>query len=236
LWLHAAGLAACGIVTRSESADRQDEARRMVESQLRGRGIADERVLAAMTQVPRHRYVPREQQRAAYDDYPLPIGYGQTISQPYVVAFMTEALQPRPTDVVLEIGTGSGYQAAILGELVREVYTIEIVTELAERARRTLEAEGYRNVHVRTGDGYQGWPEHAPFSKIIVTAAPEEVPPALVEQLAVGGRMILPVGSSTSQELRILSKTASGVLSERSLPVRFVPMVKPPREGPGPER
>lgn len=203
----------------------------MVESQLRGRGIADQRVLAAMTQVPRHRYVPREQQRAAYDDRPLPIGYGQTISQPYIVAFMTEALQPQPTDVVLEIGTGSGYQAAILGRLVREVYSIEIVAELAERARRTLEAEGYSNVHVRTGDGYLGWPEHAPFSKIVVTAAPEEVPPVLVDQLAVGGRMILPVGSGFSQELRILSKTATGVLSERSLPVRFVPMIKGPREG-----
>jgi protein-L-isoaspartate(D-aspartate) O-methyltransferase len=221
--------AACGRVTGAESQDRQAEARRMVDSQLRGRGIRDERVLAAMLKVPRHRYVPPEMQRSAYADGALPIGYGQTISQPYIVAFMTEALKLEPSDVVLEIGTGSGYQAAILGELAREVYTIEIVPELAERAKRTLEGEGYRNVHVRAGDGYQGWPEHAPFPKIMVTAAPEDVPPALVEQLAVGGTMILPVGPRMgNQELRILTKTDKGVLTERSLPVRFVPMVKPP--------
>jgi protein-L-isoaspartate(D-aspartate) O-methyltransferase len=235
LGLAACAFGACGSVTGAESQDRQAEARRMVDDQLRRRGIADERVLAAMVRVPRHRYVPPEQQRAAYDDHPLPIGSGQTISQPYIVAFMTEALKLQPSDVVLEIGTGSGYQAAILGELVREVYTIEIVTELAERARRTLEAEGYRNVHVRAGDGYKGWPEHAPFSKMMVTAAPEAVPPALVEQLAVGGTMILPVGSAMGhQELRILTKTKDGVLTERSLPVRFVPMVKPPGQGPEP--
>ena len=147
-----------------------------------------------MRRVPRHEFVPADQQRAAYDDHALPIGYGQTISQPYIVGFMTEALMLTDSDVVLEIGTGSGYQAAILGELAREVYSIELVPALAERATRTLERLGYRNVHVRAGDGYQGWPEHAPFSRIIVTAAPEEIPQALVEQLAVGGRMILPVG------------------------------------------
>jgi len=224
---------ACGSAIVAESQGRQAEARRMVDGQLRGRGIRDERVLAAMLTVPRHRYVPPEMQRSAYADSALPIGYGQTISQPFIVAFMTEALAIQPTDVVLEIGTGSGYQAAILGELAREVYTIEIVAELAERARRTLEAEGYRNVHVRAGDGYRGWPEHAPFPKIIVTAAPEQVPPALVEQLAVGGTMILPVGPrGGDQELRILTKTEKGVMTERSLPVRFVPMVKPPGEGP----
>jgi protein-L-isoaspartate(D-aspartate) O-methyltransferase len=142
---------------------------------------------------------------------------------------MTDALQLQPSDVVLEIGTGSGYQAAILGELAREVYSIELVPELAARATRVLEAQGYRNVHVRAGDGYRGWPEHAPFPKIIVTAAPEDVPPALVDQLAVGGTMILPVGPRLGdQELRILTKTGRGVVSERSLPVRFVPMVKPP--------
>ncbi|MCC7033790.1 MAG: protein-L-isoaspartate(D-aspartate) O-methyltransferase [Acidobacteria bacterium] len=223
---------ACGGAITAESQDRTAEARRMVDAQLRARGIHDERVLAAMLKVPRHRYIPPEMQRSAYADSALPIGYGQTISQPYIVAFMTEALKLEPQDVVLEIGTGSGYQAAILAELAREVYTIEIVAGLAERARRTLEAEGYRNVHVRAGDGYKGWPEHAPFPKIMVTAAPEEVPPALVEQLAVGGTMILPVGPRMgNQELRILTKTGKGVMTERSLPVRFVPMVKPPGDG-----
>jgi protein-L-isoaspartate(D-aspartate) O-methyltransferase len=232
LELAACTFGACGGVTGAESQDHQAEARRMVDDQLRSRGIADERVLAAMARVPRHRYVPPEQQRAAYNDGPLPIGHGQTISQPYIVAFMTEALKLQPSDVVLEIGTGSGYQAAILGELVREVYTIEIVAGLAEGARRTLAAEGYRNVHVRAGDGYKGWPEHAPFSKIMVTAAPEEVPPALVQQLAVGGAMVLPVGPRMGyQELRVLTKTEGGLVTERSLPVRFVPMVKPRGQG-----
>jgi protein-L-isoaspartate(D-aspartate) O-methyltransferase len=201
----------------------------MVEGQLRDAGISDARVLAAMRKVPRHRFVPGDQQAAAYDDRPLPIGFGQTISQPYIVAFMTEALALSPSDVVLEIGTGSGYQAAVLGELAREVHTIEIVPELAEQARRTLEALGYRHVHVRTGDGYRGWPEHAPFTKIIVTAAPEDVPPVLLDQLATGGTMVVPVGPQSGvQELRILKRTERAVVTERSLPVRFVPMVKPP--------
>jgi protein-L-isoaspartate(D-aspartate) O-methyltransferase len=201
----------------------------MVEDQLRRRGIADRRVLAAMLAVSRHQFVPRDQQHAAYEDRPLPIGFGQTISQPYIVAFMTEALAIAPSDSVLEIGTGSGYQAAVLAELAREVYSIEIVPELAERAGRTLAALGYRNVTVRHGDGYAGWPERAPFTRIIVTAAPEELPQALVDQLAVGGTMVVPVGPrSGDQELRILRKTERGVVSERSLPVRFVPMVKPP--------
>jgi len=220
---------ACDRPAAAIGQDRTDEARRMVETQLRGRGIRDARVLDAMERVPRHRFVPAEQQAAAYGDHPLPIGYGQTISQPYIVGFMTEALQVTSADVVLEIGTGSGYQAAILGELARDVYTIELVPALAERARLTLASMGYRNVHVREGDGYAGWPEHAPFSRIIVTAAPESVPQALVDQLAVGGRMILPVGpEGGDQELRILTRTASGVTTEHSLPVRFVPMVKPP--------
>lgn len=204
----------------------------MVDEQLRARGIRDPRVLDTMRRVPRHRFVPPSGQREAYADRPLPIGFGQTISQPYIVGFMTEALALEPADVVLEIGTGSGYQAAILSELAREVYTIEIVPELATRASQTLEALGYRNVHVRAGDGYQGWPEHAPFSKIMVTAAPEAVPQALVDQLAVGGKLILPVGPEGGpQELRILTRTARGVITERSLPVRFVPMVKPEAAG-----
>jgi len=215
---------------RGDSQDRSIEARRMVAEQLRARRIGDERVLAAMEKVPRHHFVPESEQAAAYRDSPLPIGHGQTISQPYIVAFMTEALRLTPEDIVLEIGTGSGYQAAVLGELAREVYTIELVPELAASATRTLASEGYRNVHVRAGDGYLGWPERAPFSKIIVTAAPEAVPGALVDQLAVGGTLILPVGPQHgAQELRILTKTANGVTTERSLAVRFVPMVKPPR-------
>ncbi|MGD9903114.1 MAG: protein-L-isoaspartate(D-aspartate) O-methyltransferase [Vicinamibacterales bacterium] len=201
----------------------------MVDGQLRANGIVDPRVLEAMRRVPRHRFVPDDQQAAAYDDRPLPIGFGQTISQPYIVAFMTEALALAPDDVVLEIGTGSGYQAAVLGELAREVYTIELLPDLAERARATLAALGYRHVHVRAGDGYLGWPEQAPFEKIIVTAAPETVPPALVDQLAVGGTMVVPVGPRDGiQELQVLRKTERGLVTERTLPVRFVPMVKKP--------
>ncbi|MEZ5290800.1 MAG: protein-L-isoaspartate(D-aspartate) O-methyltransferase [Vicinamibacterales bacterium] len=213
-----------------DTQDRRADAVRMVDRQLRARGIRDPRVLAAMSRVPRHRYVPAAVAAEAYDDHPLPIGHGQTISQPYIVAFMTEALAIRPDDVVLEIGTGSGYQAAVLGELAREVYTIELVPALADRARDTLAAEGYRHVHVLTGNGYQGWPEHAPFDRIVVTAAPEAVPPALVDQLKDGGTMILPVGPVYgAQELRILTKTSTGVTTERSLAVQFVPMIRPPR-------
>jgi protein-L-isoaspartate(D-aspartate) O-methyltransferase len=236
-WLRACGIAlavwpGCRPASEAQAPGvagaRDAEAARMVDRQLRANGIADPRVLAAMRKVPRHLFVPAGQQPAAYADRPLPIGFGQTISQPYVVAFMTEALAPAPNDTVLEIGTGSGYQAAILGELAAAVYSIEIVPELAERARATLDAAGYRHVHVRAGDGYRGWPERAPFPRIIVTAAPEAVPPALVEQLAMGGTMVLPVGPRDgAQELRILRKTERGLLTERSLPVRFVPMVKP---------
>ncbi len=209
--------------------DRTTERTAMIETQLRARGIRNPRVLAAMAAVPRHRFVPAEVERQAYDDHPLPIGYGQTISQPYIVAFMSEALALEPSDTVLEIGTGSGYQAAVLAKLAAQVYSIELLPELAARARRTLLEEGYGNVQVKAGDGYQGWPEHAPFTKIIVTAAAEAVPEALVEQLAVGGTMIVPVGPQMGpQELRLLTKTPRGVVTERSLAVRFVPMVKPP--------
>jgi protein-L-isoaspartate(D-aspartate) O-methyltransferase len=164
----------------------------------------------------------------AYDDTPLPIGYNQTISQPYIVAYMTEALDLEPTHRVLEIGTGSGYQAAVLGELAREVYTIEIVEPLAARARDTLKRLGYKNVHVRTGNGYLGWPEEAPFDRVMVTAAPDQVPPALVEQLKVGGLMAIPVGVG-DQELRILRRTEKGLDTLRTLPVRFVPMTGKPK-------
>jgi protein-L-isoaspartate(D-aspartate) O-methyltransferase len=195
----------------------------MVADQMRARDIRDERVLAAMERVPRHRFVSEEQRSGAYEDYPLPIGHGQTISQPYIVAFMTQALQVRPEDKVLEIGTGSGYQAAVLGELAGQVLTIEIVEPLARSAEALLKELGYGNVHVRAGNGYAGWPEEAPFDRIMVTAAPDEVPPALVEQLKVGGLMAIPVGTAV-QELRIMRKTEKGMEVLQTLPVRFVPM------------
>jgi protein-L-isoaspartate(D-aspartate) O-methyltransferase len=202
---------------------------RMVERQIRARGISDARVLAAMLKVPRHLFVPEAVREQAYEDHPVPIGFGQTISQPFIVAYMTEQLHLAPTDKVLEIGTGSGYQAAILAELAREVYTIEIIPELAMRARATLEALGYRQVHVRHGNGYLGWPEAAPFDKIIVTAAPDEVPPALVEQLALGGILIAPVGV-VEQTLTIVRKTPGGLVRRETIPVLFVPMVGKPKK------
>jgi len=189
-----------------------------------GRNITSTRVLAAMDKVPRHEFVPERLRSAAYEDYPLPIGCGQTISQPYIVAFMTEQLELHSKDRVLEIGTGSGYQAAVLAELAGEVFSIEILSELAERAANDLARLGYANVHVRTGDGYYGWPEHAPFDAIIVTCAPEVVPGPLAEQLGEDGRMIIPIGPSGCQELVLLHKY-KGQLERRSvLPVRFVPM------------
>ena len=197
----------------------------MVEQQLRRRDIKDPRVLEVMGRIPRHLLVPEHLRREAYEDYPLAIGHGQTISQPYIVAFMTQALDVKPGDKVLEIGTGSGYQAAVLAELAREVFTIEIVEPLGNSARDALASLGYRNVHVRIGDGYKGWPEEAPFDRVIVTAAPEEVPPALVDQLATGGTMAVPVGT-VFQELKILRKTAHGLETLARMPVRFVPMVK----------
>jgi protein-L-isoaspartate(D-aspartate) O-methyltransferase len=199
----------------------------MVDEQLRARGIRDPRVLDAMTRVPRHAFVPEAGQQEAYGDHPLPIGHGQTISQPYIVAFMSEALRLEPAHRVLEIGTGSGYQAAVLGELAGEVYTIEIIPELAERARKTLAENGADNVTVRTGNGYLGWPEHAPYDRIMVTAAPDDVPPALVEQLKVGGLMAIPVGVGV-QELRVLRRTPAGLETIDTLPVRFVPMTGKP--------
>jgi protein-L-isoaspartate(D-aspartate) O-methyltransferase len=201
---------------------------RMVEEQLEGRDIRSTRVLEVLRRVPRHRFVPLEIQRDAYRDFPLPIGHGQTISQPYIVAFMTEALDVQPEHKVLEIGTGSGYQAAVLAELVREVYTMEIVAPLAATARATFDELGYKNIHTRTGNGYLGWPEQAPFDRIMVTAAPPEVPAALVEQLRPGGLMAIPVGTD-AQELRIMRRTAKGLTIVRTLPVRFVPMTGKPK-------
>jgi protein-L-isoaspartate(D-aspartate) O-methyltransferase len=200
---------------------------RMVDEQLKGRDIHDPRVLAVILRVPRHLFVPEPLRPQAYNDSPLPIGYNQTISQPYMVAFMTQALDVQPAHRVLEIGTGSGYQAAVLGLLARQVYTIEIVAPLAARARAVLADLGYRNVEVRTGNGYLGWTEHAPYDRIMVTAAPDKVPPALIQQLAIGGLMAIPVGTDT-QQLHILRRTATGMETISSLPVRFVPMIGKP--------
>ena len=195
----------------------------MVEQQIRARGVRDERVLQAMRKVPRHEFVPASQVANAYQDSPLPIGYRQTISQPFIVAYMTDQLDVTPQSKVLEIGTGSGYQAAVLAEVAKEVYTIEIIPELAKSAQETLARLGYDNVHVRAGDGYRGWPEAAPFDRIMVTAAPDHVPQPLVDQLAVGGRMIIPVGDYR-QQIRIITRTPRGVVEQNTIDVIFVPM------------
>jgi len=199
---------------------------RMVEQQLNPRGIKDERVLAAMAKVPREEFIPADERSDAYEDGPLPIGYDQTISQPYIVAFMTEQLRPKPSDRVLEIGTGSGYQAAILAELVADVYTIEIVEPLATTAEATLQRLGYKNVHLMVGDGYRGWPDEAPFDAIIVTCAPGKVPQPLVDQLKDDGRMVIPVGERFAQQLYLLEKKNGQLKESATLPVRFVPMTR----------
>ena len=197
----------------------------MVAEQIVSRGVSDTKVLAAMRKVERELFVPPGLRQAAYADEPLPIGHGQTISQPFIVAYMTEAAQLKSGDRVLEIGTGSGYQAAILAEIAREVYTIEIVEPLARESRDRLASLGYRNIEVRYGDGYKGWPEKAPFDVIIITAAPPEIPVELVSQLKVGGRMVVPVGSFF-QELVLITRTRAGYDKKSLLPVRFVPMVR----------
>lgn len=197
---------------------------RMVKEQIESRGIRDTAVLQTISRVPRHEFVTHDLAPQAYMDRPLPIGHDQTISQPYVVAFMTEALKPKKNDKVLEIGTGSGYQAAVLSLLVDRVYTIEIVPELARRAAADLTRLGYTNVMVRSGDGYKGWPEAAPFDAIIVTCAPERVPSPLTDQLRNGGRMIIPVGNQSGQDLILLRKSEGGLTQDAVLPVRFVPM------------
>ena len=215
----------CGQQTPT-AADLAAHRQRMVEQQLKPRGIKEERVLAAMAKVPREEFVPADARPSAYEDGPLPIGYDQTISQPYVVAFMTEQLRPKRSDRVLEIGSGSGYQAAILGELVAEVYTIEIVEPLAKSAEATLQRLGYNNVHIKVGDGYKGWPEEAPFDAIIVTCAPEKVPQPLTDQLKDGGRMVIPVGERFAQQLYLLEKKNGQLKESVTLPVRFVPMLR----------
>ena len=224
----AAVLAACvaslaGNGCATGEGDHAARRRAMVEGQLVSRGVRDERVLAAMAKVPRHRFVPVELRDEAYADRPLPIGRGQTISQPYIVALMTESLGASARGKVLEIGTGSGYQAAVLSEIADSVYSIEIIPELAENARAILDTLGYRNVRVRAGDGYFGWPEGAPFDAVIVTAAAPRIPEPLVEQLRAGGRIVIPVGDAF-QELELHEKTDEGLRLLSRVPVRFVPM------------
>jgi len=199
----------------------------MVKEQIIARGVKDPRVIKAMETVPRHDFVPIRLRADSYMDTPLPIGLGQTISQPYIVAFMTEALDLKAGDRILEIGTGSGYQAAVLAELAGEVYTIEILPELGERAKATLEKLQYKNIHVKIGDGYKGWTEMAPFDAVIVTCAPEQIPPALVDQLKEGGRMIIPVGKEREvQKLVKVTKHEGKVQTEAVMHVRFVPMLE----------
>lgn len=216
-----------GDAPAAAGSDRADERRRMVEDQIAARGVDDPRVLEALRAVPRHRFVPDEHADAAYADRPLPIGYGQTISQPYIVAFMTDVLELEPDDRVLEVGTGSGYQAAVAAQVVDSVFTIEIVEELARAAAERLRDLGYDDVQPKQGDGYFGWEEHAPFDAILVTAAAGHVPPPLVQQLAPGGRMVVPVGGVFQvQHLVLVTKTAEGKVTTRNLlPVRFVPLV-----------
>jgi protein-L-isoaspartate(D-aspartate) O-methyltransferase len=214
------------VYDRRMDEERLAERRRhMVESQLRARGIRDPRVLAAMARVPRHRFVRDADIDMAYGDHPIDVGHGQTISQPYIVAYMTEELALPQGARVLEIGTGSGYQTAVLAELAGDVYTIEIVPELAEHAARLLESLGYENVHARFGDGYAGWKDVAPFDAIIVTAAPDHLPQPLVEQLSIGGRIAVPVGRA-DQELIVFTKTPDGLKEQSRLPVRFVPLTR----------
>jgi protein-L-isoaspartate(D-aspartate) O-methyltransferase len=215
------------IAAQTASPDVQASRIQMIEEQIRQRGVSDPRVLEAMRTVPRERFVPANLASRAYEDRPLPIGQGQTISQPFIVAYMAEALEVSRQHTVLEIGTGSGYHAAVLAALAREVYTVEIVPELARRASATLKALGYANVRVREGDGYAGWPEHAPFDRILVTAAPDEIPKPLLDQLAPGGRMVIPVGpQGAPQWMTIVEKTGRGIVERRTIPVQFVPFTR----------
>lgn len=201
-----------------------EQRERMVVTQIINRGIKDERVIAAMKKVPRHLFVPAEMIEYAYNDEPVPIGEGQTISQPYIVAYMTEALNLKWEDKVLEIGTGSGYQTAILAEIVHEVYTVEIIATLSLRAQELLNKLGYKNIHFKIGDGSYGWVEFAPYDAIMVTAAPARIPRPLEDQLQIGGRMIIPVGS-TFQELYLVTREKDGYKRKKLLPVRFVPLI-----------
>lgn len=226
------GLPTCGghlsstnvqVQSLSNTAPDQFEPRSQMVQQLREYGIQDEAVLRAMAKVPRHQFVAPFQAEQAYGDFPLPITHDQTISQPYIVAYMTQAAAIAVNETVLEIGTGSGYQAAVLGEVARKVYTIEIIPELAAKADKILNELGYQNIHRKTGNGYQGWAEHAPYDGIIVTAAPDHIPKALINQLALNGKLVIPVGRR-NQEMIIMTKMPDGLTEQRTIPVRFVPM------------
>ncbi len=225
--LTASALLLVGFVSFANSRETEESLQTarsyMVVSQIQRRGIKDLNVINTMLKVKRHLFVPQKMIPYAYHDGAMPIGYEQTISQPYIVALMTELLQIKKDDTVLEIGTGSGYQAAILGELAKEVYSIEIIKALGEKTQKLLKSLKYNNIHLRIGDGYQGWPEHAPFDKIIVTAAPDHVPKPLIEQLKTGGRLVIPVGKS-HQKLLLITKDKNGVKRENIIAVRFVPM------------
>jgi protein-L-isoaspartate(D-aspartate) O-methyltransferase len=223
-------VAATGLAQRAPEPDWASQRRQMVEQQLRARGIDNDRVLEALGRVPRHEFVPADLRPQAYADTPLPIGRGQTISQPYIVALMTQLLDPRPKQRVLEVGTGSGYQAAVLSGLVADVYTIELIPALADQARARLKRLGYQNVHVRTGDGYKGWPEEAPFDGVVVTCGAEHVPEPLFEQLKPGGVLVIPVGPAGGlQTLRVVTKGPNGERRTRDVaPVRFVPLRRAP--------
>jgi protein-L-isoaspartate(D-aspartate) O-methyltransferase len=235
-WCRSAGnlLLLGGLLACNGSSEFAKERERMVRTQIEARGVRDERVLEAMRTVPRHRFVPEHLRGAAYDDGPLPIGHGQTISQPYIVAVMTELLAPGPDDVVLDVGTGSGYQAAVLAKLVKRVYSIEIVPALASAARAQLEALGYTNVEVIAGDGWAGLPALAPFDGILVAAAPPEVPQALLDQLDVGARLVIPIGD-WDQDLRVYERTAEGIEQRTLFGVRFVPLVHGKEAEPKPD-
>jgi len=222
LMLAAAFLLPVGVL-RAQGDPFAPRRQEMVDQQIRRRSIADPKVLSAMATVPRHLFVPETYRDQAYDDYPLPIGSRQTISQPYIVALMTSLLDLKGGERVLEIGTGSGYQAAVLAQIASKVYTVEIISELADRARKTLADLGYDNIEVRTGDGWEGWAEHAPFDGILVTAAPPRVPEPLLQQLKVGGHLVVPVGSFF-QDLVVYTRTADGFEKRNVIPVRFVPM------------
>ncbi|MEO0294325.1 MAG: protein-L-isoaspartate(D-aspartate) O-methyltransferase [candidate division WOR-3 bacterium] len=211
--------------TKEIKDDYYSARKKMIEEQIIRRGVKDTLVINAMLTVKRHLFVPKNLRSLAYEDYPLPIGYDQTISQPYIVALMTELLKVEKKHKVLEVGTGSGYQAAILSLLTDSVFTIEIIPELAQSAKKRLDSLGYKNVFVKIGDGYKGWKEHAPFDRIIVTCAPEEIPPPLLDQLSIGGRMVIPLGSYY-QELVLITKDSKGVSTKSIIPVRFVPMLR----------
>jgi len=231
-------LALAGEPAQSDGEEKSQEQNRlrMVKTQIRQRGVRDKTVLAAMRKVPRHKFVPEKLRMLSYEDRPLPIGHGQTISQPYIVAFMSELLAPKKEHEVLEVGTGSGYQAAVLGEIVSKVYTIEIIEELGKSANERLANLGYKNIEVKIADGYHGWKEHAPFDSIIVTCAASHVPPPLVQQLKPGGTMCIPVGTVFGpQQLVLVTKRKDGSVRSKSvLPVRFVPLVRPGQDAPTP--